>query len=222
MAEGRYSHPTLAELAAMLGDEQLHDLYTFWDAKVGETAASAGALPNTANRPAGHIVFVTGSKLLYINTSTGWNVVHAAGSRSCRLSMGAKSVPNSADSALGTTSPDRAWTEDADTRGWHNPSSNPTRVTPDIPGMYMINFGIQWAFNGTGGRTVMLYRNGSLITSARHSQPASNDGAGSDAVTFHGYMNGTTDYVEAFVNQSSGGSLNTLAATLTATWIGPA
>ena len=80
------------------------------------------------------------------------------------------------------------------------------RFTPNVAGYYQIN-GV-CAFNGSasGYATVTIYKNGSNINQGASTPNNTTFGGGSN-VSDTVYMNGTTDYIELFVAQSSGGSL---------------
>lgn len=101
--------------------------------------------------------------------------------------------------------------EQSDPLGWHNPASNPSRVTPTIAGWYHVVGGVAFAANTTGYRLVqLLHSNGNRIAEQR-SNTASTSVAWVVNVAGYAYFNGTTDYVVVAALQNSGGSLNTIA-----------
>jgi hypothetical protein len=117
---------------------------------------------------------------------------------------------NSAVQAIGNAS----WTsltfdtEDFDSQALHSTSSNTSRITASLTGVYLLGVNLQFAANTTGVRSVKFLQNGVTEIGA-NSEPAANTG-----VT---YLHHTTiaylvsgNYVEAQVYQSSGGSLNTV------------
>ena len=97
-------------------------------------------------------------------------------------------------------------TEDWDTNSNYDNTTN-YRFTPTVAGYYQVNIKIQLDNTGSGGETyTALYKNGSLhkrvgftpnIASTQRSP------VGSILV----YLNGSTDYVEAYVFQNTGGSV---------------
>jgi hypothetical protein len=104
-----------------------------------------------------------------------------------------------------------AYTEVADTLGWHNPSTNPERITPNREGIYRVSASIQFGASATGSRTGAIQK------------------SGGDFVNFYGtgatirnysmsgvaYMNGSTDYfVLNQFNQDSGTSLVVIVQTM--------
>lgn len=125
----------------------------------------------------------------------------------CDMSMLAKSIPNNALSILGTTSPDRAYTETYDIDGWHDPVTNPDRITPTQPGDYEIEVRGAWAAGATGRRYIQLFKNGALVaTLATNEVPGSNTAFVGYASLFS--MNGTTDYITVQAFQNNGGAIN--------------
>jgi hypothetical protein len=101
--------------------------------------------------------------------------------------------------------------------GWS--AGTPTRYTPKVAGTYLVIGSIVLATNVTGGRIAQLSKNGT----AAYQSGAGNPGAFNAAMQATGTIsfNGTTDYVELYVDQNSGSSLNTVVAltNMTATWI---
>ena len=99
-------------------------------------------------------------------------------------------------------------TEDFDTDGFHDNSTNNSRIT--IPsgkaGKYQVNFNLQWAANATGTRYCMLAKNGTTVVEKLLSVSTT----GGYAEQFIGIILNLSvaDYIEAKVDQSSGGSLD--------------
>lgn len=101
-------------------------------------------------------------------------------------------------------------TEDIDTYGFHDPSTNSSRITPNIAGTYLF-FGsyftdsattgvsIDCSIRKTGGTVLPTGDRGVLASSFVMSQGA--------IATFE--MNGTTDYAELMALQDSSGAVNT-------------
>lgn len=102
-------------------------------------------------------------------------------------------------------------TENLDSDGGHSTVTNTSRYTATVPGTYLVLGSVAWASNATGLRTAQIKLNG---TSVRGSQIVSASVSGAQwcgqcwaVVT----MNGTTDFVEVWGNQTSGGTLATYA-----------
>lgn len=100
--------------------------------------------------------------------------------------------------------------ENFDTDGFHDNSTNNTRMT--IPagkaGKYLITALVSWASNSTADRRVGIYKNGSGIAYTARFNPSSTD----DTAISSSYVTALSvgDYIEIFAFQSSGGALNVL------------
>jgi hypothetical protein len=97
-----------------------------------------------------------------------------------------------------------AYTELTDTLGWHNPSTNPERITPNVEGLYRATVAFQWGASSAGARNGFLQKNAGDLGSVY--------GTGATVRNFSmtglAYMNGSTDYfVVNQVLQDSGGAL---------------
>lgn len=97
--------------------------------------------------------------------------------------------------------------EEIDTNGFHSESSNNTRITPTVPGIYAAR--VTYA---TGGRSDYTWiqtgvlRNGSAMAPWVRVGPNTNNtvrGVSAEALV---QMNGTSDYVEHHVQQVNGAS----------------
>ena len=101
-------------------------------------------------------------------------------------------------------------TEVADTNSNYDHSTN-YRFTPTVAGYYQITGAVGWTTapaNGDG--FIALYKNGSVyryISNRTTPSSANRFLAGTCLM----YMNGTTDYVELYVYQNTGGNLTTFA-----------
>lgn len=118
-----------------------------------------------------------------------------------------QSIPDSTVTAL-------TWqTEDVDPYSWHNPSVNPTRITPTYPGWYRGWYSVGWPGTGGGSFRLGYIRKNASTTDlrARHdSRPTSNGYTKRFAgVPFFIPMNGTTDYFEIMVLQDTGAAMTT-------------
>jgi hypothetical protein len=97
-------------------------------------------------------------------------------------------------------------TEEWDTNSNYDPVTN-YRFTPTVAGYYQVNIKIQIDNTGSGGETyTALYKNGSIYKRVGMIPNIAGTGrspVGSVVV----YLNGSTDYIEAYVFQNTGGSV---------------
>jgi hypothetical protein len=104
-------------------------------------------------------------------------------------------------------------TDIIDTNGFHDPSTNNSRMT--IPtgygGKYLIQSNLQFAANVTGGREVYIRKNGSTDLQVIQSVVSSNTGSINMSISGT-YALVAGDYVEIRAYQSSGGSLDIWAS----------
>lgn len=98
-------------------------------------------------------------------------------------------------------------TEDVDTAGIHSTSVNPTRITPNIAGYWQFTATTQFASNTTGRRGAGIRKNGTDVHYGTIT--AAGTGVQGSTATVMLQMNGSTDYVESWGFQESGGSINT-------------
>lgn len=114
-------------------------------------------------------------------------------------------------------------TEDLDTDGWHSTSSNTSRITPTKAGWIELSACVVWSVNATNRRGVGFKLNGGttvfgnlILATATASQNVA------AVATREFQVNGSTDYLECFAYQNSGGALSTADVTSTffsAKWI---
>ncbi|MEY9837452.1 hypothetical protein [Streptacidiphilus sp. EB103A] len=102
-------------------------------------------------------------------------------------------------------------------------SGQPTRLTPQRAGYYSITVTAGFVPNATGARMAEICRNGSANIIKQVSVATSGSAFNTviQVVAPMVYFNGTTDYVEAYVDQNSGTTpLNTVPAftTFEARW----
>jgi hypothetical protein len=110
-----------------------------------------------------------------------------------------------------------AFTELADTLGWHSAVTNPDRITPNVEGMYLVTATSQTAANVTGNRRIVIQRGVSYYAESTFTSAATQSTNSASATM---YLNGTTDYVRGATQQSSGTSL-TVTAQLSVQFIRP-
>lgn len=119
----------------------------------------------------------------------------------------AQSIPNTTDTALSFT------TEDIDTHGFHDTSTNNSRITPNVAGIYYIQGTVFYVANTS--KTIVsanIFKNaGVQAPRGRHLPVAATNGGVSVVTSMLLTANGTTDYFELAANQTSGGAILTSA-----------
>lgn len=95
----------------------------------------------------------------------------------------------------------------------------PTRITPTVAGYYAFAGSCGFAVNGSGARSISIRKNGVATDINQTTAAPSGFNAVLQVVSII-QMNGTTDYVEIYVDQNSGGNLNTVTGitTVAAKW----
>lgn len=85
-----------------------------------------------------------------------------------------------------------------------------SRFTPTVAGYYQVNCNIGIS-SGTYKNELALYKNGSPYKYGMYPNSVTSDTAFTSLSSLV-YLNGSTDYVEIYCYQTSGGSLNTLTS----------
>jgi hypothetical protein len=96
------------------------------------------------------------------------------------------------------------FTEITDTLAWHSTSTNTERITPNVAGLYRVIATSQTATNASGSRRIVINKNGSPVSESTFTAAATL-GTNSTAAVVN--MNGSSDYITASTDQSSGSSL---------------
>ena len=110
------------------------------------------------------------------------------------------SIPNNTATALTFNS--EVW----DTDNCHSTVSNTSRLTCNTAGVYMVVGHAWFAANGTGTRSLQIYKNGVAVANVRIENPTA---GGSTLMMISKIIDlAVNDYVEFYVLQSSGGNLN--------------
>lgn len=114
----------------------------------------------------------------------------------------AQSIPDATLTALTFTG-----TEDIDVYGFHDPSTNSSRITPNIPGTYLF-FGSYYTGAATTPVSIdcSVRKNGSSVATGNRDTLQTIAESQSAEGIFD--MNGTTDYVELVAFQDSSGAVN--------------
>lgn len=126
------------------------------------------------------------------------------------VQQAAQSLANGANAAITFG----AGSEEIDTHSFHDTSTNTTRITPTKAGRYRVRVTVAVAANSTVSLlTAFVGKNGASVQPFSRSKPAvvsaSTISHDAEAIV---ELNGTTDYVEGYANQTSGGALNTQAS----------
>lgn len=103
-----------------------------------------------------------------------------------------------------------------DTHGFHDPSSNNTRMTvpAGLGGLYLAGANVGFSGNGTGSRITRLLKNGTTVIGSLDGPAPSADVTSFQCVTVPVLLV-PGDYLEVVVYQTSGGILNTYASSIT-------
>ena len=113
-----------------------------------------------------------------------------------------------------------------DTAGMHSNSTNLSRLTAPVDGIYLVTAQVQWDVNGFGNRTLAIRRNGTVALARDRRQPGT-DPVNAPAVNLSTVASlDAGDFVEAEVFQDSGGNLSVLrigeeSPEFSMTWLAP-
>ena len=121
------------------------------------------------------------------------------------IQAAAQSIPNVTSTALTFA----AGSEDIDTHNFHDTVTNNTRVTPTIAGYYQVTVTYASSANTATQLYAVVAKNGAGVQPLVRQTPAATSSAKSVQATAIVSMNGSTDYIEGWANQNSGGALNT-------------
>jgi hypothetical protein len=97
-------------------------------------------------------------------------------------------------------------TESFDTNSWYDNSTN-YRYTPLKAGKYLVTARLRYNNNNVSNRDIFIYKNGSGVAQQRIYNPSGE--IITNEITTIADMNGSTDYLEAFSQQSTGGNADT-------------
>ena len=127
-----------------------------------------------------------------------------------------QSIANNAGTPLAFDS------ERYDTAAMHDNATNNSRLTAPVAGIYAVTVEIDWLFNATGIRNLELRRNGATPIATQTVSPPP---TGDQEVTTQVRL-GAGEFVEASVQQNSGGSLsvskaNEYSPEFSMTWLAP-
>jgi len=144
---------------------------------------------------------VSGTNTVTLPAATGTVMVSGNMPAFSAYRSSAQSIPNSTYTKL------QLDTEAFDTANCFDSTTN-YRFTPTVAGYYQINGLVAMTGSVTGISGSAIYKNGSVYCGGSIA-PNNVLLGGNSGVSSLIYMNGSTDYVELYVWQGSGGSLNT-------------
>lgn len=174
-----------------------------WRPRGVATVASSANLTDINNPYDGAVAVTRDTDAVYVYSGSTWAQPKAFFKPIGRMvATGNQTLADNTQVAIQFSAAD-----DIDTHGQHNPASNNTRVTPNVPGYYRF-YGVGF-FNEQASPNVLdvnFRLNGStnLAGGTRHPGNASHAMGLVAQVTV--LMNGTTDYIEFYMRQDSGGS----------------
>jgi hypothetical protein len=95
-----------------------------------------------------------------------------------------------------------------DTDGFHDNSTNPSRLTvpTGLGGLYVLTANVNWTPNTNGERLISFYKNGSELAAWDRDAPGTGSGLGRNIAAIAQLAAG--DYVQVVCYQTSGGALN--------------
>lgn len=159
----------------------------------------------------------TGQVLTADTTVSPYKVKWAAASSGTPTAVGCSVGPETQSISNATYTAITFSTERFDTDAFHSTSSNTSRIT--IPtgkgGKYLFIGSTRWG-TGSGDRYMKFYKNGV----AQDGTTRTSTSAFSFNTTFYADTLVATDYVEMYVYQSSGGSLNAEECVVSCTYLG--
>lgn len=167
-------------------------------------------MPNTTNGvpyPAGTSALSTWASLMlslaqFVDDRLNWR---------CKVYAGAAQTLTTAVAAVVAFN-----SEETDVKLMHDTAVNPSRITPNKAGRYEVKAQVAFVSNATGYRQVAILKNGAAVASVR--QPTVSGASTNLQAVASVVCNGTTDYLEMQVLQTSGGNLDTVAGQAN-TWL---
>jgi hypothetical protein len=184
---------------------------SLWDA-AGDLVQGSGA--NTAAK----LSAGTAGKVLTSNGAAAaltWET--PSGSVTARAARSSRTT-NQAISTATWTGVQMNVTDDYDSNSIHDTTTNNTRFVLNATGIWSVTLRAQFAGNGTGDRYLAVYLNG-----AQYGHPYRVPGNATQNTLEHAddvKATATTDYVELFVYQDSGGNLNISTASCAVAFLG--
>jgi len=167
--------------------------------------AKGDIITATADNTPARLAVGTNGQTLVADSSTATGLKWATVSSSPTykgVRLTASSDPSIANATFVATTWD---TETYDTDSFHSTSSNTSRITipTGLGGYYNIEIAINWAAAGSGAFYTSIYKNGSLVSGTYGGYDTSQR----SPMYYSSTLNlSAGDYIEAYVQQNSGGS----------------
>ena len=144
-----------------------------------------------------------GAWLVYNATESRWYVIKPEFIERCLAKHDAnQTISDSTPTYLALNS------EEFDTDGMHDNSTDNSRVTITKTGVYVVGFNVGFDSNASGGRAVFLYKNRTDILIAITFDAVATSGFGTALIGAGIFALAPGDYVEVQVYQTSGGDLD--------------
>jgi len=127
--------------------------------------------------------------------------------QSCKVTnSAAQSIPDATVTAL-------TWnTETWDTNDIHDTTTNPSRLTCKVAGIYLVVAFLGWASNTTGRRTLRIYKNGAQLSMTE--MPITSAAPYGNTILVDIVSLDVNDYIESLAHQTSGAALDIVSAEL--------
>lgn len=202
---------------------------TITNANITDRRRRASALGGTgvctsATRPAapyeGQVIYETDTDKAYVYSGSAWGQLGLTFSPpACRVYSSVNiATVNATDKLLPFD------TESYDPTGMHSTSSNTSRITIAVPGLYVVTGQAQFQANATGFRQLGIVINNFGGFYNFVNMPANTTGTNTKLCVADTIKLAAGDYIELDAYQTSGGALNVeafgFAPSLSAVWIG--
>jgi hypothetical protein len=158
----------------------------------------------------GTLYYDTTNSTLARSNGTSWESVAESSSGGTPSFVGCIAVRTTDQTGVATatnTAVSFTGTDELDTDAFHDPASNPSRIT--IPsgkgGKYLLTGYVIWDSDTTGQRRILFYKNGSVLIGGTNTLGSLAGGIGyAQQTTSIVVALAVADYVELYVTQNSG------------------
>jgi hypothetical protein len=204
-----YALPDLAVTGEIIPAAWGNQNRSNWAESVPAKATTAGQIPYATG--AGVIAMLAAVAAGQVLTSQGVGVAPAWGSVPAAAFPSVKRCRVYKAAAQSVTNGDPlTWdSETYDPPGWHSAGTNPTRITVDVTGVYLVHAQVVLVSGGGVFRGVDLLKNGATACGHGVLTPAATN---NPAVSAMNVVEATAgDYFTAQAGHDAGGTLNTVA-----------
>lgn len=178
------------------------------DTTVNSAIVYTNDLASIVGPVAGRVAFLTTSNAFFKYSGTQWLSYNPI-AHLYQTSGGTQSIANSTPTAISFNA------QIVDDLNGHQNSPNPTRYTPSVSGYYKAWGLIAYPASGAFDILAQFRKNGAVVVGAAPYGGTRTASSGFIAMTAQSQatfsMNGTTDYLELWTNQNSGGALSTFS-----------